>query len=514
MRNRTLLTLGVTLLAGCASKSGQNRLSVTRLADAKPRNVIFILSDDHRYDYMGFLNTVPWLQTPNMDFIAANGAHVRNAFVTTSLSSPSRASILTGLFSHEHTVVDNVAPVPEGLTFFPQYLRQAGYTTAFFGKWHMGDTDDSPQPGFDHWESFEGQGTYYNVKMNVNGREVVYPEQAYVTDLLTDHALEFIAENREKPFFVYLSHKAVHDPFAASDEHEGIYADKRIPKPANFDTPTYGLHAVPSKNADGQPAKGSEWYGRDRLPDWVKEQRESWHGVDYSYFGRTDWETEARRYCQCLTSMDASIGRILEYLREQGMDRNTLVIYMGDNGFCWGEHGLIDKRTFYEASVRVPMLAYCPELIEPGTVVEEMVQNIDIAPTVMEACGIDKAPQMRGRSIVPLLAGEKVADWRERIYYEYYWEYDFPQTPTTFGVRTDRYKYIRYHGIWDTNEFYDLKNDPGETRNLIAEPEYQPMIEQLTEDLYTWLEETGGMNIPLKRTVKHRIGDHRNLGVY
>lgn len=514
MRNRTLLTLGVTLLAGCASKSGQNRLSVTRLADAKPRNVIFILSDDHRYDYMGFLNTVPWLQTPNMDFIAANGAHVRNAFVTTSLSSPSRASILTGLFSHEHTVVDNVAPVPEGLTFFPQYLRQAGYTTAFFGKWHMGDTDDSPQPGFDHWESFEGQGTYYNVKMNVNGREVVYPEQAYVTDLLTDHALEFIAENREKPFFVYLSHKAVHDPFAASDEHEGIYADKRIPKPANFDTPTYGLHAVPSKNADGQPAKGSEWYGRDRLPDWVKEQRESWHGVDYSYFGRTDWETEARRYCQCLTSMDASIGRILEYLREQGMDRNTLVIYMGDNGFCWGEHGLIDKRTFYEASVRVPMLAYCPELIEPGTVVEEMVQNIDIAPTVMEACGIDKAPQMRGRSIVPLLAGEKVADWRERIYYEYYWEYDFPQTPTTFGVRTDRYKYIRYHGIWDTNEFYDLKNDPGETRNLIADPAYQPMIEQLTEDLYTWLEETGGMNIPLKRTVKHRIGDHRNLGVY
>lgn len=514
MHNRTLLTLGVTLLAGCASKSGQNRLSATRLSDAKPRNVIFILSDDHRYDYMGFLNTVPWLQTPNMDFMAANGAHVRNAFVTTSLSSPSRASILTGLFSHEHTVVDNVAPVPEGLTFFPQYLRQAGYTTAFFGKWHMGDTDDSPQPGFDHWESFEGQGTYYNVKMNVNGREVVYPEQAYVTDLLTDHALEFIAENREKPFFVYLSHKAVHDPFAAAEQHEGIYVDKRIPKPANFDAPTYGLHAVPSKNADGQPAKGSEWYGRNRLPDWVKEQRESWHGVDYSYFGRTDWETEARRYCQCLTSMDASIGRILEYLREQGMDRNTLVIYMGDNGFCWGEHGLIDKRTFYEASVRVPMLAYCPELIEPGTVVEEMVQNIDIAPTVMEACGIDKAPQMRGRSIVPLLAGEKVADWRERIYYEYYWEYDFPQTPTTFGVRTDRYKYIRYHGIWDTNEFYDLKNDPGETRNLIADPAYQPMIEQLTEDLYTWLEETGGMNIPLKRTVKHRIGDHRNLGVY
>ena len=273
MRSTTILAMSASLLSGCASKSGQADLSVTRLPDARPRNVVFILSDDHRYDYMGFLNTVPWLQTPNMDFLAANGAYVRNAFVTTSLSSPSRASILTSLFSHEHTVVDNVAPVPEGLTFFPQYLQEAGYTTGFFGKWHMGDTDDSPQPGFDHWESFEGQGSYYNVKMNVNGKEVVYPEDAYVTDLLTDHAIEFIEENREKPFFVYLSHKAVHDPFAASETYDGIYDDERIPKPANFDEPTYGLHAVPSKGADNQPAKGSEWYGEKRLPDWVKEQR-------------------------------------------------------------------------------------------------------------------------------------------------------------------------------------------------------------------------------------------------
>ena len=513
MRSTTILAMSASLLSGCASKSGQADLSVTRLPDARPRNVVFILSDDNRYDYMGFLNTVPWLQTPNMDFLAANGAYVRNAFVTTSLSSPSRASILTSLFSHEHTVVDNVAPVPEGLTFFPQYLQEAGYTTGFFGKWHMGDTDDSPQPGFDHWESFEGQGSYYNVKMNVNGKEVVYPEDAYVTDLLTNHAIEFIEKNREKPFFVYLSHKAVHDPFAASETYDCIYDDERIPKPANFDEPTYGLHAVPSKGADNQPAKGSEWYGEKRLPDWVKEQRESWHGVDYSYFGRTDWETEAKRYCQCLTSMDASIGRILDYLREKGMDRNTLVIYMGDNGFCWGEHGLIDKRTFYEASVRVPLLAYCPEIIEPGTVVEPMVQNIDIAPTIMEACGIDKAPQMRGESMLPLLEGKEVAGWRRRIYYEYYWEYDFPQTPTTFGVRTDKYKYIRYHGIWDTNEFYDLENDPYETRNLIAEPEYREIIEQLANDLYTWLEETNGMSIPLKRTVKPRIGDHRNLDI-
>lgn len=487
---------------------------VDRIEGVRPRNVIFILSDDHRFDYMGFLGTVPWLQTPSMDFMARNGAYVRNAFVTTSLSSPSRASILTGQFSHEHTVVDNHAPMPGDLIFFPQYLQSAGYRTAFFGKWHMGNTDDSPQPGFDHWESFEGQGTYYHVRMNVNGEEVVYPEDAYITDLLTDHALDFIRENKDQPFFVYLSHKAVHDPFTASEGRRDMYSDCEFSEPTSFGHPHYGLHALPSKNAKGVPARGKEWYGEGRMPDWVKQQRESWHGVDYLYHGRADLITEQRRYCEAITSLDDSIGRVLEYLRENGLDQSTLVIYMGDNGFCWGEHGLIDKRTFYEASVRVPMLAYCPEIIEPGTVVEEMVQNIDIAPTVMEACGIGKAPQMRGASMLPLLEGRHVDGWRNRIYYEYYWEYDFPQTPTTFGVRTDRYKYIRYHGVWDTNEFYDLVEDPFETNNLIAAPEYQDTIRVLATDLYDWLEATGGMNIPLKRSVKKRIGDHRNLKIY
>lgn len=506
------LTAGLPLLAlSAASAKG---LSVKKLPGEKPRNVIFILSDDHRYDYMGFVGAVPWLQTPTMDFMAKNGAYVENAFVTTSLSSPSRASILTGLFSHEHTVVDNHAPMPEGLVFFPQYLQKAGYKTAFFGKWHMGNVTDEPQPGFNHWESFEGQGTYYNVKMNVNGTQVTYPEDAYVTDLLTDHAIEFIADNKEKPFFVYLSHKAVHDPFRASGERTDMYGDKDFPEPPSFNSPHYGVHEIPSKNAKGKPAHGDDWYGDGRLPDWVKQQRESWHGVDYLYHGRTNLITEQRRYAECLTSLDDSMGRVFDFLRANGLDQSTLVIYMGDNGFCWGEHGLIDKRTFYEASVRVPMLAYCPDLIEGGTVVEQMVQNIDIAPTVMQACGIDKAPQMRGQSMLPLLQGRDVADWRQRIYYEYYWEYDFPHTPTTFGVRTDQYKYIRYHGIWDTNEFYDLVADPYETNNLIGAPEHQATIKGLADDLYTWLEDTNGMNIPLKRSVKKRIGDHRNPKVF
>ncbi len=480
----------------------------------RPFNVVFILSDDHRYDYMEFLGTVPWLRTPNMDRMAREGAYLRNAFVTTSLSSPSRASILTGIFSHEHQVVDNTAPMPEGLIFFPEYLQQAGYATAFFGKWHMGNVGDEPQPGFDHWESFKGQGTYYNVRMNINGEQVVFDPGEYITDILTRDAISFMSDNRDRPFFVYLSHKAVHDPFEAAPHHRGMYAGEEVPRPESFYKPYYGISTAPSMDTDGEPAKGEEWYGEGRRPDWVKNQRESWHGVDYSYFGRSDWETEARKYCETLTSLDESIGEVFRFLEDNGLDENTLVIYMGDNGFCWGEHGLIDKRTFYEASVKVPMLAYCPGLIKGGTVVERMIQNIDIAPTVLEACGLAKAPQMRGDSFIPLIAGREVDSWRDRIFYEYYWEYDFPQTPTTFGVRTDRYKYIRYHGIWDTNEFYDLLEDPAETVNLIASPEHREMIRRLAGELDDWLERTGGMNIPLKRTDRPRGNDHRNLRTY
>lgn len=491
--------------------SGATLAEETRPVNKKPRNVVFIISDDHRYDFMGFLHTVPWLHTPVLDRMAAEGAYLKNAFVTTSLSSPSRASVLTGLFSHEHGVVDNQAPLNDGLTFFPEYLQQAGYTTGFFGKWHMGGDSGEPQPGFDHWEGFRGQGTYYNVRLNVNGKWEQYESDIYATNLLTDHAIDFISKNKDHPFFVYLSHKSVHDPFQAAESERGMYRDEQMPYPQSFLTPRYGIPDLPSR---GEKKGGREWYGEARMPDWVKNQRESWHGVDYAYHGRTTFENECRKYCETLTSLDKSIGKLIDYLHEQKLEDDTLIIYMGDNGFLWGEHGLIDKRNFYEASVRIPMLAYCPGTIPAGTVVDEMVQNIDIAPTIMAACGIEKAPQMRGVSFLPMLEGESPENWRDRIYYEYYWEYDYPQTPTTFGVRTDRYKYIRYHGIWDTNEFYDLEADPCEMNNLIDSPEHQGLIRILSNDLYDWLEKTDGMAIPLKRTVKFRDGDHRNKRVY
>jgi N-acetylglucosamine-6-sulfatase len=493
-----------------AQVSLEESLQLERIPNTQPRNVIFILSDDHRYDFMGFTGKVPWLETPNMDRLAAEGAYFPNAFVTTSLCSPSRASILTGLYTHTHTVVDNQAPSPEDLVFFPQYLQAAGYETAFFGKWHMGSADDDPRPGFDHWESFKGQGNYYAPTLNINGERVKYPDSVYVTDLLTEHAIEWL-ENRQsdKPFFLYLSHKAVHARFAPAKRHENSYEEEEIFYPPSFNT---SKPQVTGKNP-AAPYGTDTYYGPGRTPDWQKMQREGWHGVDYMYHGQMDFPTFFKRYCETVRGIDESIGAVLSHLKARQLDQSTMLMYMGDNGFSFGEHGLIDKRHFYEESVKVPFLVRCPEILAGGQTIRQMVQNIDIGPTTLELMGLKTPGYMHGRSIVPVLAGN-AEGWRDRIFYEYYWEYDFPHTPTMHGVRTDRYKYIRYHGIWDTNEFYDLQEDPDEMNNLIASPEHQELIKELAGEIYDWLEESDGLQIPLKRTVKTRWGDHRNVGIY
>lgn len=510
--------LAALTLASCSNSGKSTSFQLPEIAKSgKPRNVVFILSDDHRFDYMGFTGKVPWLKTPNMDRMAAEGAYIKNAFVSTSLCSPSRASILTGLYSHTHKVVnvDDSAPLPEGLIFFPQYLQKAGYQTGFFGKWHIGN-DFGPQPGFDHWEGLKGQGEYYNPRINLNGVWTQYEDSTYVTDLLTEHAIDFMKKQvrAEKPFFVYLSHKGVHGHFFPAKRHKGCYAGNKLVLPETFNSPYYGIKQLPSIDPEtGKPAHGTKYYGENMFPDWVKNQRESFHGVEYAYHGRKPpWMDQTVDYCETLMSVDESIGSVLDYLKDAGIDDNTMVIYMGDNGFAWGEHGLIDKRQFYEESVRVPMLTWCPGLFRGGQVLEKMVQNVDIAPTILACAGLDKAENMVGNSFIPLLQGKDI-QWRSQIFYEYFWQYDFPQTPTMYGVRTDRYKYISYYGIWDTNEFYDLKEDPNEIHNLIGVPELQDTIKQLNHDLYDWLESTGGMSIPLKRNERPH-SDHRNQGFY
>ena len=460
------------------------------------RNVVFILSDDHRYDFMGFTGKLPWLKTPQMDRLAREGTYFDQAYVSTSLCSPSRASILTGLYAHTHTIVDNQAPNPGNLTYFPEYLQTAGYRTAFIGKWHMGDESDEPQPGFDHWESFKGQGVYDGVTLNINGERVSYSAEVYTSDLLTEHAIDWMESlENEQPFFLYLSHKAVHAEFKQATRHRGMYAG------VNYELP------VTYAQTKDERYKDLLW------PEWVKEQRHSWHGVDFMYHDMGSVEDLVIDYCETLMGVDDSIGKVMAYLESRGIADETVVIYMGDNGFSWGEHGLIDKRHFYEESAKVPLLVRCPALFEGGETLHELVQNIDIAPTIMALAGLEKEPSMHGTSFLPLLKGEAV-EWRDKIFYEYYWEYDFPMTPSVFGVRTDRYKYIRYHGIWDRNELYDLEVDPQEMYNLIESLAHQDLIRQLAGEIYDWLDTTGGMQIPLKRTIKHRWGDYRHEGQY
>lgn len=514
------LALVASIAAGCqlqnrdtASSEGREtspEIEVEKIEDAGQLNVIFILADDHRYDAMGFTGAIPGLETPNMDRMASEGVYIKNAFVSTALCSPSRASILTGQYAHTHTIVDNSAPMPEGLRFFPQYLQKAGYQTAFIGKWHMGNQDDEPQPGFDRWVSFKGQGQYYNPTLNVDGKQVKHSDSTYMTDLLTEYAVNWLdSVDSEKPFFLYLSHKANHAEFYPAKRHAGTYTDLEIEYP-----PSMFLTATDSSTVEVPPGfQGPEGpVNKQDIPDWVREQRYSWHGVDYMYHGTIVFDDFYRRYLETLLALDESVGRVMEFLTEKGLAENTVVIYMGDNGFGFGEHGLIDKRHMYEESMRVPLLVWAPGMQFQQHELKEMVQNIDIGPTVLELAGVKTPSQMQGMSFAPLLRGENIP-WRDKVYYEYYWEYAFPQTPTIFGVRTDRYKYIFNHGVWDINEFYDLQEDPLEVNNLIRSNAHQDTIKSMVNSMWTWLEETDGLQIPLKR-IGHKKFDNRYKGTY
>jgi arylsulfatase A-like enzyme len=444
-----------------------------------PRNIVFILTDDHRYDFLSFHPRAPeWLDTPGFDRLAKRGAHLRNAFVTTALCSPSRASVLTGKYAHKHGVVDNSTPVPASTVFFPQSLQKAGYRTAYLGKWHMGEqtAGDDPRPGFDQWISFPGQGVYVDPVINVNGKRAGV--KGYTTDLLTDSALAWLDRiPRDRPFFLYLSHKGVHAEFIPAERHRGRYSTVTIPYPKTMD------------NTD------RNYRGR---PRWVREQRYSWHGVEYAYHGAMDFDSFYRRYAETLLAVDESVGRMLDYLERSRLGESTLLVYMSDNGFSLGEHGLIDKRHAYEESIRVPMLAWAPGLIAPGSTIDHLVRNIDVAPTLLDVAGVPHPKDMDGRSVLSVLQGKRGLDPTELLY-EYYWEYAFPHTPTVFALRGDRYKYIYYHGIWDVNELYDLATDSLEQHNLISVPAHQERIRAMRGRLFNLLERTEGMQIPLRR---------------
>ena len=449
------------------------------------KNVILILSDDHRFDFLGFHEDSPdFLETPNFDRMSNEGAHMKNAFVTTSLCSPSRATILTGQYMHQHKVVDNQRAVPAGTRFFTEYLQEAGILTAYIGKWHMGHDNDNPRKGFDHWASFKGQGVYFNPEFNINGNKKKF--DGYNADITTDLALNFLKKNGRKRFYLQVGYKAVHYPFEPAKRHLGRYDKFKVPFPQTM--------SLTERNYETQP-------------NWIRERRYGIHGIGHMETGPLDndpvpsFPALYRRFAETVHGLDENVGRILNYLDESGLAKDTLVLYLGDNGFALGEHGFYDKRDAFEESIRIPMLAYAPDRIKPGTKVDEMVLNLDIAQTILAAMKIRKpknTPEMSGRSFLPLILGKEPSNWRKHLLYEYHWEWNFPATPTTLAIRTNRYKYIYYHGIWDKNGLYDLQTDPHERHNLIRIPAFNELASNLKNQLFNELGEMGGLSMPIR----------------
>ena len=443
------------------------------VAPAARPNVVFILVDDLRWDDLGAAGH-PFVKTPNIDRIAAEGARFRNAFVTTPLCSPSRASFLTGQYAHRHGIIDNTdrSERSRQLKTFPMRLHQAGYETAFIGKWHMG-VDDTPRPGFDHWVSFPGQGQCIDPELNVDGRRGI--ARGYITDLLTTRAVDFIRRARQKPFLLYLAHKAIHPnivqhadgstsgglggaaDFIAAERHQTLYRGARIPRRPNWSRAPEGKPALQRKIGNLPPLGPGTV-----TPDEVILNR-----------------------LRMLASVDEGAGLILKVLAAEGQSENTVVVFTGDNGYFYGEHGLSsERRLAYEEAARIPLLIRYPRAIRPGKVVDEFALNIDAAPTVLDLAGVAPEPDMDGRSLVPPMAG-RAAGWRRSFLIEYFSD-RVARRILNMGyqaLRTERWKYIHYTELQEMDELYNLTSDPYEMQNVITERGTQPALAELKREL-------------------------------
>jgi len=438
-------------------------------------NIVVILTDDQRWDAMSCAGH-PFVRTPNIDRIAAEGARFVNAFVTTSLCSPSRACFLTGAYAHTHGVRTNEAnDFDPRLHHFPQLLRDAGYETAFIGKWHM-KPDASPRPGFDYWLSFRGQGTYNAPQLNENGRD--FQARGYMTDLLTEHAVNWLREPRKRPFCLYLSHKAVHGPFTPAPRHQGLYRDVQMEKPASFDDDFAGKPRW-MRASMMRGARREEWLAnKDKpVPDAIPPGE--WNPRDQARLN----------YFRTLAAVDDGVGQVLATLERLGVLDSTIVVFAGDNGYFHGEHRRGDKRLMYEESLRIPLLLRYPALARAGSAPEAMILNIDLAPTILDIAGAPVPGYMQGRSFKPLLEGGAYRP-RASFLYEYWQEAWLPGIPTILGVRSERWKYIAHPEIDDIDELYDLDNDPHEMRNLALDPLYAPQLEVMKRELERLKRET------------------------
>jgi arylsulfatase A-like enzyme len=437
-------------------------------ADGRP-NVLFIMADDHAAQAIGAYGSRV-NHTPNIDRLARQGTRLANCFCTNSICTPSRATILTGQYSHVNgvPVFNHLDPRRPTLA---KYLQAAGYHTGMIGKWHLGS---EPQ-GFDRWNILPGQGVYFDPLFLSPGGRKKYP--GYCTDIITDLALDFLdMRPRDRPFFLMCHHKAPHRPWQPDAKHRRQWEGVRVPEPETFDDEQTG-YATRSDAA----REATMRVDRDLTAVDLKEKPPA--GLTGQELKRWKYQRYMRDYLACIDSVDDGVGRLLDYLDRSGLADNTIVVYTSDQGFFLGEHDWFDKRFFYEESLRMPFLVRWPGRVRAGAVVDGIVLNVDFAPTFLDAAGLKTPADMQGRSFLPLLRGEHPRDWRTSMYYRYYHYPMHHRVQPHYGVRTDRYKLVYFNKIkqW---ELYDLREDPHEVHNVYAEAKYAETVRTLKAELY------------------------------
>ena len=474
----------------------------------EPLNIVYIMTDDHTAQMMSCYDT-RYAETPNLDRIANDGVKFVNSYVANSLSGPSRACMLTGKHSHKNGFTDNTTCVFDGSQpTFPKYLQKAGYQTALFGKWHL---ESLPQ-GFDRWEIVPGQGDYYNPDFIIETGDTIQ-KHGYLTNLITDMSLNWLENERDKnkPFCLLIHHKAIHRNWMSDTCNLALYEDRTYPLPENFYDNYEGREAA--KTAEMRVADHMDvlYDLKMNRPDKYSDLKERYE----SYYNRMDPEQKAKwdafydpiiedfysknlegkelaewkfqryikDYLKTVKSLDDNVGRVLDYLEEHDLLKNTLVVYTSDQGFYMGEHGWFDKRFMYEESLNTPLIMMLPEGFDRRGEITEMVQNIDYAPTFLELAGLEVPEDIQGESFLPLLKGEQPENWRNAIYYHFY---EYPAEHAVkrhYGVRDERYKLIHFYNDIDNWELYDLQEDPHEMNNIYGKPGTEEITKRMMEKL-------------------------------
>ncbi len=488
---------------------------VTILAEKKRPNIVFFFTDDHAPHAIGAYNG--WLKsvnpTPEIDKLADDGMLFENSFCTNSICGPSRAVIMSGKHSHKNGFMNNGNSFDWNQQIFPKILRAAGYHTALYGKSHL---KGKPQ-GFDSWAVLPGQGDYYNPAMlTPKGRKII---NGYCTDIVTDMAIDFIKESKElgKPFMLMCQHKAPHRTWMPALRHLHLYDDIDIPEPKTLFDQYEGR--IPAQHQEMEidrhmyldhdlftdltpdldfpkqrrPSEDrSAYINMKRMtPDQLKTWRAAYDPKDKAFreakltgrdLVRWKFQRYAKNYLRAIKGVDENLARLRKALEDQDLADNTVFVYSSDQGFYIGDHGWYDKRWMYEESLKMPLIISWPGVIKPGSRNTDLVQNLDYAQTFLEMAGVETPSDMQGASLVPLLKGNKPDDWRKSIYYHYYEYPSYHQVPRHNGIRTERYKLINFYefGEW---EFYDLKTDPDELKNLYGNPEKKELINDVRKQL-------------------------------